>query len=546
MINQNTRMDCEICQRLFNNQTKLKLHQSTHNKSKTFCCDVCQKSFYNFYHLNNHMRKHDGRTPYRCEYCRRYFTTASGLSIHTKQHVGLMPHHCNIKPPSTKRHKCPTCEKLFARKNSLQIHQRLHNGETPRYACNYCSKRFHWESNLNTHRLSHSDVLHINCDQCKCQFSSSIELEWHRAFHASDVRFECIWCRKCFVSRHRLQYHITNSHVKLPEFRCLLCEKTFKFAQQLKLHATMHSDTRPQCYICCKKFMTKYNLKAHMVSHVSSKLLECDICGLRFTHKRNLYIHLKRHVHQRLINDGMMSNAVAAVKERKKKLAKLQCQTCGREFSYLKSLYKCNHRNVRSRKRTQKVDVELAAWTTALKPPQHSADNNVQVQVNIMLDNQTSPSVPLYEINIPNEANRTDDGKYVAGTTDHNVMDNTMDITNATSASSAMQNRSDLNQMHPSTDMHSHFITAPQPHRLEAKNDFYDLFVSDADYFSYPTFLNNAHYTHEPIHGYSVGLQSMPPMSPPPYNTYVLTREEPIDYSRQNIRLFENVTYREL
>lgn len=432
--------ECKLCFRLFNSESNLRIHESSHNKCKTFVCDICQKGFYTFYHLKNHMRKHDGCTPFKCDYCRKYFTTGTGLSIHMKKHIGGTLQHCNvceqtfpapyhlkkhmIKHTKEKHYECPICKKRFSRQGSLHVHQRLHSADSPRYKCAVCPKRFHWQSNLKAHQPTHYDGC-ARCDICKRKFNNTLELDMHAAFHRNDVRFQCVWCRKCYSSRHKLHYHIKNSHVKMPSFQCDQCDKSFKFSQQLKIHRIVHTDEKPRCYICNKTFLTKYNLQSHLTSHVSSKSFECDICGIKFTYKRNLYIHLKRHV---MARENHPNDLHAALKERKKKMKKLQCDTCGRDFAYQKSLEKCDHKKLvivgkdvgkcmtnRKQKRIKSLSTENSLISDEYPSSLDTEylndvksinselvnENNFKVQVNIVLGDAEQPFVPLYELNIP-------------------------------------------------------------------------------------------------------------------------------------------------
>lgn len=560
---ENQRHECGTCGRVFNTAAKLKIHKNCHAKRKTFVCDICQKSFFTFYHLKNHMRKHDGRTPFKCDYCRKHFTTGTGLSIHMRRHVGKQTQRCTvcdktfpapyhlkkhmIKHTKEKRFECNICQKRFSRQGSLHVHQRLHSSASPRYQCDLCPKRFHWQSNLKAHRPTHFDGC-TRCDICKRKFDSCEELELHGTFHSANVQFQCVWCEKSYTSRHKLHYHIKNSHVKLPSYQCEECDKSFKFLQQLKIHRIVHTDKKPRCYLCNKTFLTKYNLQSHLTSHVSTKSFECDICSIKFTYKRNLYIHLKRHALARVQNSTDFQNLL---KERRKNMKKLKCGTCGREFAYRKSLEKCDHKRrlINSVKPT-KVSSKSKNGSVVREQGDSASMNtidyfshlqmrmdentrpcdNIKVQVNIMLGDLEQP---LWELNLPS-----------AREEEKRPLSPVIEKQPPSPVFKKEQPLWDPNLPPTREEVMEKQAIEKQPQSRYIEKETLTCDVTEfGDYYYFPAYLNANLGSSEPI-DFSMGFLPSTATNYSPFTA--IPADEPLDYSFHNVRLINNVTYRDL
>lgn len=50
-----------------------------------------------------------------------------------------------------------------------------------------------------------------------------------------------------------------------------------------------------ECYICHKKYESKYKLKLHMYSHTGERPFVCEVCGIGFTRGPNLNAHRRVH-----------------------------------------------------------------------------------------------------------------------------------------------------------------------------------------------------------------------------------------------------------
>ena len=79
---------CEICNKKFLDNSKLRRHSLVHSGEKPFACPLCPKKFSLDFNLRTHMRIHSGEKPYACIFpgCFKRFSQSSNLSAHEKTH----------------------------------------------------------------------------------------------------------------------------------------------------------------------------------------------------------------------------------------------------------------------------------------------------------------------------------------------------------------------------------------------------------------------------------------------------------------------------
>lgn len=83
---QRTTKSCELCGKIFNNPSALRIHYVVHTGEKPYKCSLCEKQFTQKGNLKCHMRIHTGDRPFRCVECGKTFTQKVNLSHHMMAH----------------------------------------------------------------------------------------------------------------------------------------------------------------------------------------------------------------------------------------------------------------------------------------------------------------------------------------------------------------------------------------------------------------------------------------------------------------------------
>lgn len=125
--------------------------------------------------------------------------------------------------------------------------------------------------------------------------------------------FECYYdfCHRLYKTKFNLRRHINSSHLQIKSFVCFECKKTFVSKQNLKEHMLIHTGEKPfpcEGSGCLKKFRQASQLLVHRRIHdrqrMASKCKE-DIAPLLLTDMeipRNFYWELEeRKGHTELV-----------------------------------------------------------------------------------------------------------------------------------------------------------------------------------------------------------------------------------------------------
>ena len=195
---------CKECEKIYHCESSMKKHQNIH--SRTFTCKICDKSWNSKYALTQHEKVHSGeREGNLCNICGKTFFDSSSLNKHTKSvHVGI------------KTFACDRCDRSFYARKTLDEHIRVHTGERP-FKCKICPKTYKRISDLNHHIRGHTGETKHVCEVCGKGLRRLSELKVHMNQHKGDIMrvkksdIVCNWCSKVFKSQNDLNDH-TSKH----------------------------------------------------------------------------------------------------------------------------------------------------------------------------------------------------------------------------------------------------------------------------------------------------------------------------------------------
>ncbi|CAL8111526.1 unnamed protein product [Orchesella dallaii] len=280
-----------------------------------------------------------------CSLCNSGFPTEKLYLVHVKAlHADKFPHSCRY------------CAKRFAKPTEKRRHETIHDpnrfkGE-PKFACDFCDKKYHLKASLELHRkIAHLGYIkpkrriapflkqhHARgtgkpepevkvekvlypCTECDLKFDFNYKLQIHRRCHTGETPFKCELCHQPFKHAKSLRGHIKTVHnsstsaprLSRPRFMankpcpCDICGRVFKVPSKLAIHMTMHTGERKyECDLCGQRFRMPQGLKFHRLRHTmketNQKRFKCRYCGLKFMAYTDLNTH--RHKTHRNIPIG--------------------------------------------------------------------------------------------------------------------------------------------------------------------------------------------------------------------------------------------------
>ena len=131
-------LSCQTCQRLFNTPSALRKHSYIHTNNP-HRCNKCPKSFAFASQLASHKISHRSVGTYQCMKCQTYCKNKSDLTKHVRVHDGKL-HVCKI---------CNDYESPDIR--NLRAHKISKHTKIKRYACEYCTEKFHHFNQRSRH-----------------------------------------------------------------------------------------------------------------------------------------------------------------------------------------------------------------------------------------------------------------------------------------------------------------------------------------------------------------------------------------------------------
>lgn len=103
--------------------------------------------------------------------------------------------------------------------------------------------------------------------------------------------YSCPTCRKTFKRKVNLRAHL-GTHVTTKVYECSKCEKKFHQEHLLSYHMASHTSGRYKCFICGKRYRYKRNLIVHQRAHEREKQVECSESGKDFSKVSDLMHHV--------------------------------------------------------------------------------------------------------------------------------------------------------------------------------------------------------------------------------------------------------------
>ncbi|CAG9804863.1 unnamed protein product [Chironomus riparius] len=181
---------CDICDKIFKDKTKLKLHREIHTDQRNVICQQCGKGFKTMNCLRNHKRTHLAeRILYGCDQCEKKYTQ----KVQLKKHIEIV--HMNRRD----------------------------------FNCTICGASFGTKSVLKMHMLSHSDVRSEECGICGFRVHTKAKLRRHMKSHTGIRDYECGICGKKFLYSYNVIAHVRNVHEKKRAFQHEEIEEDFDY-----------------------------------------------------------------------------------------------------------------------------------------------------------------------------------------------------------------------------------------------------------------------------------------------------------------------------
>ena len=162
---------------------------------------------------------------YKCRLCEASLSSCKALTKHHHDNHGIM--------------YCDCCNKALQNQRSLDKHMYVHREKT--HVCRVCGNKFPFESQLNTHKLTHRKA------NQRCMYPN--------------------------------------------------CGRKFKSKGDLNRHAAEHSAKWLHCPDCDDyKTKDKRNLDSHRLSHSQQAKHECEQCGEKFVYNTQKCRHIKNNL----------------------------------------------------------------------------------------------------------------------------------------------------------------------------------------------------------------------------------------------------------
>ncbi|XP_051846071.1 zinc finger protein 524 [Antechinus flavipes] len=113
-------------------------------------------------------------------------------------------------------HFCPVCLRAFPYLSDLERH-RISHSELKPHTCPACGKAFKRASHLRRHRNIHAGLRPFHCALCPRRFREAGELAHHGRVHSGERPYQCPICRLRFTEGNTLRRHARRKHPPPPD-----------------------------------------------------------------------------------------------------------------------------------------------------------------------------------------------------------------------------------------------------------------------------------------------------------------------------------------
>ena len=145
-----------------------------------------------------------------------------------------------------------------------------------KYTCT-CGSTFSSQKKINTHYMEEHGML--RCTMCGKPFRTPAAHQKHQYEHLPK-QFKCKKCGKEYMFQSQLDSHKI-SHRDQATFKCMhkKCDKWFKNKGDLTRHVKKHDSKTLYCKFCDYTASAIENLNGHMMKHNKLKCYVCLYCG---------------------------------------------------------------------------------------------------------------------------------------------------------------------------------------------------------------------------------------------------------------------------
>ncbi|KAB7503605.1 Zinc finger protein 26 [Armadillidium nasatum] len=291
---------CTKCGKFLESEEAYQDHLNEHVKNSFLRCHLCSAIFERYQQYSDHMKGHKKHICVYCEENQTSFSNKKQLFHHYKTEHPDLPQKVVL---NKKKYSCDLCPKIFSRPSQLQDHKITHSN-TNHWECRHCNKKYAQRNSLRKHIMSaHTQTEEKNknvCQHCLVVFSSQTFLNRH-IVKMHNIPLSCTHCDFKTQQLKSYRRHL-NKHIAKKKFLCDICGSMFQCSISLKDHNLFHhsNERKFKCKECEKSFKNKSCLSRHKRTHSNERPYKCE-CGMCYKQLSHLSRHLSS-VHNKKVS----------------------------------------------------------------------------------------------------------------------------------------------------------------------------------------------------------------------------------------------------